>query len=248
MKKQLLRCAWLALAVSALLCMSALAAGTASEELGAGFYLGKSEAMTIKPVTEANADITAKTIVTDKGEFSYYQGAVKMEVSCDATAGSQYLVMLVTGSFDKVPGDNNKIIYVDQKAATGSTVTFGVNGKDIDYVYPNLDEVRKDQDQDLTLLITSNDGTAMKKATLYYSDGGDYDVKQYTLGDVDEDGKVDQKDAALILQIDAKLATATPTQLLAADVNSDGSVKPYDAALVLMYDAKLITSWPTPAN
>ena len=72
MKKQLLRCAWLALAFAALLCMSALAAETASENLGAGFYLGKSEAMTIKPVT----DEAAKTIEKDSAYYSYYQGAV----------------------------------------------------------------------------------------------------------------------------------------------------------------------------
>ena len=97
-----------------------------------------------------------------------------------------------------VIGDNNKIIYVDQKAATGSTVTFGVNGEDTDYVYPNLDEVGKDQE--LTLLITSNDGTAMKKTTLYYSTGGSYDVKQYMLGDVNEDGDITPADALEVLK------------------------------------------------
>ena len=236
MKKQLLRCAWLALVVSALLCVSALAAGTASEELGAGFYLGKSEAMTIKPVTEANADITAKTIVKDSTDYSYYQSAVKMEVSCAATTGKQYLVMLVTGSFETVPGSGNEIIYVNQKAATGSTVTFGV---DSDYVYPNLDGVEKDQE--LTLLITSNDGTAMKKTTLYYSTGGSYDVKQYTLGDVNEDGEINTQDALKILQYYVGLVELTEPQMMAANVNKDSEVNTQDALKILRYYVGLDT-------
>ena len=231
MKKQLLRCTWLALAVSALLCVSALAAGTASETLGAGFYLRTGADMTIKPVTKANADITAKTIVTDKGEFSYYPGAVKMEVSCAATEGKQYLVMLVTGSFTTVPDpDVNKIIYVNQKAAAGSTVTFGQEDK---FIYPNLDEVRKDQDQDLTLLITNNDGTAMKKATLYYSDGGKYDVKQYKLGDVDENGSISVNDALWTLQAVAHSRTLIGNAASAADADKNGSISVNDALYIL---------------
>lgn len=237
MKKQLLRCAWLALAFSALLCMSALAAETASEDLSAGFYLGKSEAMTIKPVT----DEAAKTIEKDSAYYSYYQGAVKMEISCAATEGKQYLVMLVTGSFDKVPGDNNKIIYVDQKAAAGSTVTFGVNGEDTDYVYPNLDEVGKDQE--LTLLITSNDGTAMKKTTLYYSTGGDYAVKQYKLGDVDDNGDITPADALEVLKHAVGKITLTGNPFLAADVNKDTDVTVVDSLEILKFSVGKITSF-----
>lgn len=218
-----------------LLCVSALAAGTESQELGAGFYMGKSTGMTIKPVTTAET----KTIVVGSTDYSYYQDAVKMEVSSAATAGNQYLVMLVTGTFEDVPTKDNKIIYVNQKAATGSTVTFGEASKDV--VYPNLDVV--ENDKPLTLLITSNDGTAMKKTTLYYSTGGSYDVKQYKLGDVTGDNTLNSLDALWALQYAAQTRELTATQILAANVAKSGPtdtvVNALDALWILQASAGL---------
>lgn len=223
--KKVWRMLLLAGVFTVLLCVSALAAGTERQELGAGFYMGKSTGMTIKPVTTAET----KTIVVGGTDYSYYQGSEKMEVSSAATAGNQYLVMLVTGTFEDVPTKDNKIIYVNQKAATGSTVTFGEASKDV--VYPNLAELG--QDEPLTLLITSNDGTAMKKTTLYYSTGGTYDVKQYKLGDVNGDNKLSATDALWTLEAVAHQRTLETNAGLAADANKDGKLSATDALFIL---------------
>lgn len=230
--KKVWRMLLLAGVFTVLLCVSALAAGTASENLEAGFYMGKSEGMTITPVATGDT----KTIEVGGTGYTYYQGSEKMEVSSSANAGNQYLVMLVTGTFEEVPTAENKIIYVNQKAATGSTVTFGV---DNDYVYPKLDVV--ENDKPLTLLITSNDGTAMKKTTLYYSTGGNYDVKQYTLGDVNEDGDINTQDALNILQYYVGLVELTEPQMMAANVNKDSEVNTQDALKILRYYVGLDT-------
>ena len=63
------------------------------------------------------------------------------------------------------------------------------------------------------------------------------------LGDINEDGKVDNLDAASVLKHDAKLITLEGTQYTAADVNTDGTVNNLDAALILKFDAKLITEF-----
>ena len=225
--KKVWRMLLLAGVFTVLLCVSALAAGTASENLEAGFYMGKSEGMTITPVATGDT----KTIEVGGTGYTYYQGSEKMEVSSGATAGNQYLVMLVTGTFEKVPTANNTIIYVNQKAATGSTVTFGKAGSD--YVFPDLTGLGKDEDQLLTLLITSNDGTAMKKTTLYYSTGGDYDVKQYKLGDVNEDTKITATDALWVLQAAAGNRTLVGGAKSAADVNLDTKITATDALWIL---------------
>lgn len=225
--KKVWRMLLLAGVFTVLLCVSAMAAGTERETLGPGFYMGKSTGMTIKPVTTAET----KTIVVGGTDYSYYQGSEKMEVSSSANAGNQYLVMLVTGTFEDVPTKDNKIIYVNQKAATGSTVTFGEASKDV--VYPNLAELG--QDEPLTLLITSNDGTAMKKTTLYYSTGGSYDVKQYKLGDASGDDVVNVNDAVKILKCIVGNDTFTGNQQAAADANGDGVVNVNDAVTILKY-------------
>lgn len=226
MMKKVWRMLLLAGVFTVLLCVSAMAEGTASENLEAGFYMEKSTAMTIKPVTTAET----KTIVVGGTDYTYYQGSEKMEVSSSATAGNQYLVMLVTGTFEDVPTAENTIIYVNQKAATGSTVTFGEASND--YVYPNLAGLG--QDEPLTLLITSNDGSAMKKTTLYYSaKGGSYDVKQYTLGDVNEDNKLSATDALWTLEAVAHQRTLETNASLAADANKDGKLSATDALFIL---------------
>ncbi|MBP5363265.1 MAG: hypothetical protein J6Y71_09640 [Ruminococcus sp.] len=69
----------------------------------------------------------------------------------------------------------------------------------------------------------------------------------YNLGDVNEDGKVDAKDASLILVAYAKASTGgedgfTEFQKLAAEVNGDGKIDAKDASFVLAYYAMVSTA------
>ncbi len=70
-------------------------------------------------------------------------------------------------------------------------------------------------------------------------------VKQappYTIGHVNDDGKVNTLDAVRILQYVAKKVTLTEAQMLAADTNKDGRVNTLDAVRILQFVAKKIPS------
>lgn len=60
------------------------------------------------------------------------------------------------------------------------------------------------------------------------------------LGDVNNDGEIDELDASLILRNSAKLEDFDDTQKSVGDVNKDGTIDELDASLVLRYSAKLI--------
>lgn len=57
-------------------------------------------------------------------------------------------------------------------------------------------------------------------------------------GDVDCDGRVNSKDAALILQLEAGLVASLPCEEN-GDVNGDGEVTADDALLILFMEAGL---------
>ncbi len=67
-----------------------------------------------------------------------------------------------------------------------------------------------------------------------------YEKKDYTLGDVNEDGYVDNLDSAWILKYDAGLINSSALNEKAADVNGDGWVDNLDSAWILKFDAGLI--------
>ena len=66
---------------------------------------------------------------------------------------------------------------------------------------------------------------------------------EYTLGDVDNDGKITIADATFVLRANAGFVTLTTTQMKSADVNFDGYVNVKDATLIQKYIAELITQF-----
>ncbi len=67
--------------------------------------------------------------------------------------------------------------------------------------------------------------------------------KSYTLGDVNEDGRINTQDAIKVLQYISKKVTLTNTQMLAGDTTKDGKVNTQDAIKILQYIAKKITKF-----
>ena len=232
--KKLTSMVLLTVMLAALLSGTVFAAGeTKTETLAAGFYLATPTGMTVTPVTESET----KTITVGEKSYTYYPGAEKLNVALTGTSGKEYLVMLVEGSFETAPTQANKILYINQQKAGSTAVSFSGS----EAVFPMLDGVAKDQS--LTLFVTSNDGQPMKKAELFYSTGGDYEVQQYKLGDVNGDGTVNATDALLALQIAGNLHTPTATQMKAADVTKDDVVNANDALKILQYAGGIITEW-----
>lgn len=66
---------------------------------------------------------------------------------------------------------------------------------------------------------------------------------EYTLGDVNNDGKITVEDATLTLKSAVNLITLTSTQIKAADVNNDGAVNVKDTTLIQKHVAELITQF-----
>lgn len=62
----------------------------------------------------------------------------------------------------------------------------------------------------------------------------------HTLGNVNNDGKIDITDATLIQRYAAELEELDDTQLLAADANGDGKVNIADATMIQNYIAEII--------
>lgn len=111
--KKLLRTLLLAAALTALLCVSALAADSAVSNVTGNI---------LTPKTAEGAEITADT----NGK---YENAVKFDVNATGTKGSQYLLLVLRDQ--NVPTEQN-IVYINQ-AAAGEDGKLAFTGRDAAY-------------------------------------------------------------------------------------------------------------------
>ena len=213
--RKFLRILLLTAVLAGALCVSALAA----EPTEAGVYGMTTE--TGITVTPQKADGTAIDASTQGGYSGYYAGAVKFGVEATGLkAGSQYLLLMVSG--DGVPGADN-IVYIDQQAADANgTVAFTAYPQALGKGSYRIFLLGGDQ--------TLNSGPAASFQAYV----------PYTLGDVDNNGKIQAVDALAVLRHVAKIETLDDTASLAADVDCDGKVKAVDALAILRYVAKII--------
>ena len=213
--RKFLRILLLTAVLAGALCVSALAA----EPTEAGVYGMTTE--TGLTVTPQKADGTAIDASTQGDYSGYYAGAVKFGVEATGlTAGSQYLLLMVSG--DGAPGADN-IVYIDQQAADANgTVAFTAYPQALGKGSYRIFLLGGDQ--------TLNSGPAASFQAYV----------PYTLGDVDNNGKIQAVDALAVLRHVAKIETLDDTASLAADVDCDGKVKAVDALAILRYVAKII--------
>ena len=216
--RKFLRILLLTAVLAGALCVSALAA----EPTEAGVYGMTTE--TGITVTPQKADGTAIDASTQGDYSGYYAGAVKFGVEATGlTAGSQYLLLMVSG--DGAPGADN-IVYIDQQAADANgTVAFTAYPQALGKGSYRIFLLGGEQ--------TLNSGPAASFQAYV----------PYTLGDVNDDGTIDSEDSLWALRYLVKLDTPTDQQRLAADVNRDGTVDSEDALLILRYFVKQITSF-----
>lgn len=213
--RKFLRILLLTAVLAGALCVSALAA----EPTEAGVYGMTTE--TGITVTPQKADGTAIDASTQGDYSGYYAGAVKFGVEATGlTAGSQYLLLMVSG--DGAPGADN-IVYIDQQAADANgTVAFTAYPQALDKGSYRIFLLGGEQ--------TLNSGPAASFQAYV----------PYTLGDVDNNGKIQAVDALAVLRHVAKIETLDDTASLAADVDCDGKIKAVDALAILRYVAKII--------
>ena len=214
--RKFLRILLLTAVLAGALCVSALAA----EPTEAGVYGMTTETgITVTPQTADGTAIDAST----QGDYSgYYAGAVKFGVEATGLkAGSQYLLLMVSG--DGVPGADN-IVYIDQQAADANgTVAFTAYPQALDKGSYRIFLLGGEQ--------TLSSGGLAVSFQAYVP---------YTLGDVDNNGKIQAVDALAVLRHVAKIETLDDTASLAADVDCDGKIKAVDALAILRYVAKII--------
>lgn len=193
-------------AMAAALCLTVSAADEAS-----GFRdIGTAANLTVVPQTAEGAAVQdGSGVWADSDRLTVTYTA--------ATAGKEYLVMLVSGN--TLPTASDTIRYIDQKTAESTTVEFTV--------YPMLNGT-----EDMTLFLTSNApgfetiGVPVK----YYSP-----QPAYTLGDIDGENGINSYDASLILQHLVGTYEFIGNGALAADVDCENGVNSYDASLILQY-------------
>lgn len=214
--RKFLRILLLTAVLAGALCVSALAA----EPTEAGVYGMTTE--TGITVTPQKADGTAIDASTQGDYSGYYAGAVKFGVEATGlTAGSQYLLLMVSG--DGAPGADN-IVYIDQQAADANgTVAFTAYPQALGKGSYRIFLLGGEQ--------TLSSGGLAVSFQAYVP---------YTLGDVDNNGKIQAVDALAVLRHVAKIETLDDTASLAADVDCDGKVKAVDALAILRYVAKII--------
>lgn len=206
-------------ALAAALSIGALAA---DEPVKGGIYdLKPGQNVTLTPQTE---DETAIPVGKDGNTEGYYANAVRMGVEATGLeSGKQYLLLVLSG--EGAPTEGN-IAYIDQAAA-------GADGSISFNAYPSA-------------LTTGTYRVYIVGGSRAFSAGpaATFQVDQkYTLGDVDNNGKIDSADALLVLQHAVDQITLTETQQLAANVVKDANIDSADALKILQYAVDLITSF-----
>ena len=218
--KKLMRLLLLAAILSALLCVGALA--TDSEPVKGGIY-NITGSVTLTPKDAGDKEIVSGSsdgVATD----GYYANAVKFDVKAqNLTGNQQYLLLVLKG--EGVPTAEN-IAYIDQAAAQTGSVSFAA--------YP------KELTKGTYHVYLVGGGTAFNAAkpdaTFQYD-------KKYTLGDVNEDGKINIGDATEALNHVVENIVLTGNKFSAADVVKDGKVNIFDVTMILNYIVENITTF-----
>lgn len=211
--KKLLRTLLLAAALTALLCVSALAADSAvsiTDQTGA----------TLMPKTAADAPITANA-------DGKYENAVKFDVNATGTKDSQYLLLVLRDQ--KVPTEQN-IVYINQ-AAAGEDGKLAFTGSDAAYPMTMTSGTYY-----VYLVGDGKSFDATKADASFTYDAG------YIKGDANGDGKVNIDDVTAVLNHVVENRFLTGTNFEAADVVKDDKINIDDVTKLLNFIVENITT------
>lgn len=166
---------------------------------------------------------TGYTLRVDGAEndgSGFYANADTFTLTLNTAPAEQTLVYLVEGS--GLPTEEN-LQYIDQ---SGTDAAFTLKPKTLE------------AGKTYRVYVSTANKTPTEAASFSYGA-----KPTYTLGDVNNDGKINSSDALLILQSAVGKITLSATQTLAADVNKDGKINSSDALKVLQYAVGKITSF-----
>lgn len=154
----------------------------------------------------------------------FYANASAFTLSCPAgTSGEQTLVLLLAGD-SRVPTAEN-LQYIDQQASDGS-ISFTLKPKELT------------AGTSYSVYLSTTSKAVTKVASFQYGE-----KPAYTLGDVNNDGKINSTDALLVLQYAVNTVSLDSAQQMVADVNRDGKINSTDALLILQYAVNIIKTF-----
>lgn len=154
----------------------------------------------------------------------FYANASAFTLSCPAgTSGEQTLVLLLAGESSVPTADN--LQYIDQQASDGS-ISFTLKPKELT------------AGTSYSVYLSTTSKAVTKVASFQYGE-----KPAYTLGDVNNDGKINSTDALLVLQYAVNTVSLDSAQQMAADVNRDGKINSTDALLILQYAVNIIKTF-----
>ena len=129
----------------------------------------------------------------------FYANASAFTLSCPAgTSGEQTLVLLLAGESSVPTADN--LQYIDQQASDGS-IRFTLKPKELT------------AGTSYSVYLSTTSKAVTKVASFQYGE-----KPAYTLGDVNNDGKINSTDALLVLQYAVNTVSLDSAQQMAADV------------------------------
>lgn len=153
------------------------------------------------------------------GDGGFYANAKKFSLTCEALTGDYSLVLLLNQDGTEYPTKTN-LYYIDQKTIEAGKATFSIIPK----------AMTDGATYNVYVSTNGTDGALAKVASFQYGT-----KPPYTLGDVDNDGKINSSDALLVLQHSVEILTLKDNALLAADVDKDGRILSSDALLILQH-------------
>ena len=174
----------------------------------------------------AKKNYTLTTEGTDDGS-GFYANASTFTLTCADLTGEYSLALLLQQDDNAYPTETN-LYYIDQKTIEAGKATFSIIPK----------TMTDGATYNVYVSTNGENGSLTKVASFQYGP-----KPPYTLGDINNDTKINADDAVLALRYAVQLVELNTTQISAGDVNHDGKVNAEDAVQILRYAVKLITSF-----
>lgn len=159
------------------------------------------------------------TVMSGTQDGNFYT----FELNCTGLTGEYSLVLLLAGD-SKVPTSSN-IQYIDQLTVTNGTAKFTLKPKALTVGTYHI-------------YVSTSDKALEEIASFAYGE-----EPEYTLGDVNGDGKFTSADALWALQGAVEARVLTGKQFMAADVDGNGKLTSKDALKILQYAIGKITTF-----
>lgn len=195
--------------------------------LTAAVFAGDATAKGAYNIKSLVKDYQLAAVDAGDGDGGFYAGAKKFSLTCKALTGKYSLALLLQQDNNAYPTEAN-LYYIDQKTIEEGKATFSIIPK----------AMTDGATYNVYVSTNGENGSLTKVASFQYGT-----KPPYTLGDVNNDGEIDPKDAVLVLRYSAELTPLGEDQQKAANVNGDAFIDAKDAVKILRYSAGMIKSF-----